>query len=223
MDSPIIIWWILAGVSSILTAYLIHRNHSEKLRIKEARLKKESPDVNYDYNRFNTKDQRTTNIEISNEQFIIETDMQHVQIANEMLFLRNSSEIVNLGKIRFDLTVTPFIKELISADIYTQSDISGMIIFFAHEPYTSVLLEYLKEVHKISLSLPEDFKNTYLQFNAVITDPADDIVQIKGLFLDGQRWEVTLNIKSYRIRLQAPISSLSNTSNFQEAEWEVEE
>ncbi len=223
MDSPIIIWWILAGVSSILTAYLIHRNHSEKLRIEEARLKKESPDVNYDYNRFNTKDQRTTNIEISNEQFIIETDMQHVQIANEMLFLRNSSEIVNLGKIRFDLTVTPFIKELISADIYTQSDISGMIIFFAHEPYTSVLLEYLKEVHKISLSLPEDFKNTYLQFNAVITDPADDIVQIKGLFLDGQRWEVNLNIKSYRIRLQAPISSLSNTSNFQEAEWEVEE
>jgi len=98
-----------------------------------------------------------------------------------------------------------------------------MIIFFAHEPYTSVLLEYLKEVHKISLSLPEDFKNTYLQFNAVITDPADDIVQIKGLFLDGQRWEVNLNIKSYRIRLQAPISSLSNTSNFQEAEWEVEE
>lgn len=64
MDSPIIIWWILAGVSSILTAYLIHRNHSEKLRIEEARLKKESLDVNYDYNRFNTKDQRTTNIEI---------------------------------------------------------------------------------------------------------------------------------------------------------------
>ena len=186
-------------------------------------MKKESPDVNYDYNRFNTKDERTTNIKISNDQFIIETDMQHVQIADEMLFLRNSSEIENLGKIRFDLIVTPFIEELISADVYTQSDISGMIIFFAHEPYTSPLLKYLKNVHKISLSLPEDFNNTYLQFHAVITDPADDIVQIKGLFLDGHRWEVNLNIKSYRIRLQAPISSLSNTSNFQEAEWEVEE
>lgn len=223
MDNPIIFWWILAGISSIITAYLINRNHSEKLRIEEARLKRESPDVNYDYNRFNTKDQRTTSFEILNDQLIIETDIQHVQIANEMLFLRNSSEVENLGKIRFDLIVTPFIKELISADVYTQSDVVGMVIFFAHEPYTSVLLDYLKDVHKISLSLPENFKNTYLQFNAVITDPADNIVQVKGLFLDGQTWEVKLNIKSFRIQLQAPIYSLSKISNFREAEWEVEE
>ncbi len=222
MESPIVIWWIFAGISSIVTAYLIHRNQSEKLNIEEARLKRESPDVNYDYNRFNTKDRRTTSSEILNDRLIIETDMQHVQIANEMLFLRNSLEIENLGKIRFDLIVTPFIKELISADVYTQSDISGRIIFFAHEPYTCVLLEYLRDVHKINLSLPEDFKNTYLQFNAVITDPADDIVQVKGLFLDGQVWEVKLNIKSFRIWLQAPISSLTKTSNFREAEWEVE-
>ena len=66
----------LATIGAIYTAFINDQNRSSRQRFRQRMYHRMQPEIQFDYNRFNTKGERNSHWEIDGDRIYLETDIQ---------------------------------------------------------------------------------------------------------------------------------------------------
>ena len=220
MSSLLLFALIMIGV--LYSIYTKQRIQTQRLKSVQKRYEIQNPVVDYNYNRLNTKKERSATLNISEEQFYALLDIQNIRIAKGMLISKISSEYDNVA-IQFDLIVKPFEKDLFEVEGYRNFTQQGIMIFWSYGDHTKFPLESIEELNFLEDIIPRKPKGFYLKLSDLTVDGASNTINLIGTFEDGQDFMVTINHQSYLLELKAPMESVQNFSNFRDYEGLVKD
>jgi len=202
-----------AALGILYSAYLRHRSESNRLTSLQKRHELQNPTIEYEYDRFNTKEKRNTSISITDKDFNFITDIQHIRIANQTFVSKISSEYEEIP-IQFDLVIQPFEKVLFDIDGYTNFNQEGILILWSYGAHTKFPIEQIEEFDFLIDVIPTEPNGVYLNLDSFIVDKSDSSVVLNGKFKDGSKYVLTINYKSYILKFKAQLNSIMNFENF---------
>lgn len=184
-----------------------------KQKLLEKRHQYAFPEVDYQYNRFNTKSERNTIISCPKETVILETDIQTVQIANSTLISRISSTY-NTKLLEFDVLIQPFDSVLFEIEGYQHFNQEGILILGSYGAPSREVFEQMPHFEYIFQIMPDEPTAVYVAIDDFVVDNSENRVQLRGTLIDGKEFKVDLDYKNYRLTIDVPSESLKNDSNF---------
>ncbi len=202
-----------AAIGILFAAYTRYKSESNRLKSLQKRHEIQYPIVDYEYDRFNTKEERNTNIAFDNDQFEIVTDIQNIRIANQTLVSRISSEF-NEIPILFDIVIQPFEKVLFDIEGFTNFNQDGILILWSYGVHTKMLLEEIEKLKYLSETISSEPGGVYLVLNSFKIDKAENSVILYGTFRDGNEFVLKINYKTFRLKFNAPLNSILSLNNF---------
>ena len=206
-----------AGLGILFAAYIRYKSDSNRLSSLQRRHEIYSPDIDFEYDRFNTKNERKTSVRIEGGQLSIITDIQNIRIANQTLVSKISSEYDELP-IQFDIVIQPFEKELFDVEGFTNFSQDGILILWSYGAYTKFPIEQIEKLNFLVDVIPSEPQGVYLNLESFTVDQVEDSVILKGKFEDGKDFKIHLNYKAFLLEFLAPIESIKNFKNFKDLE-----
>lgn len=207
-----IIYWIF-GITGILFAvYAAYRRQSNNLKSQQKRHEIQFPDVDYNYNRFNSKSERETEISLEGNQVYLKTDIQSIQVTNQVLICRISSEFED-NQFLIDVVVDPFEKFLFENDGYTNFNHDGTMIIWSYGNYTRFIFEENEDLELIYNLIPEDQGGVYVDLESYTADKSVNQVILEGKFDDSEEFQVIIDYKDYVLEMRAPLDSILKPKN----------
>ncbi|MCB0707753.1 MAG: hypothetical protein KDC34_20700 [Saprospiraceae bacterium] len=211
MNSVFLLILLVIGV--LFAAYANYNRHTDRLNSLQKRHDLKNPELEYEYNRFNTKKERTTFIKIENDKLILKTDIQNIRIINQTLVSKISSEYEDFPLI-FDVVVQPFEKVLFELEGYTNFNQDGIIIMGSYGMHTKLTIEKIDQLRFLVEFIPEKPKATYLKLNSFKVDTMENLVILNGNFPDMNEFMVIIDYESFKLEVHAPVESIRTISNF---------
>lgn len=202
------VWvFFLALISIFYATYLNQKSSRRQYEQLEKQLEAaEKNEIKYDFNKFNTKVTNNGATSIEDGLFSFQSDVKHIQVANETLGLTVQSKFEKVI-FRTQLFIKPFVYELFEEESYRQFDMGGIIIFSG---FYSMVFGFRGESSKTT-----EEEVTYWNLEEVILDPNEDQIIFKGSLMDGSRYKLYLNQKNFELKLEALFSAVREKSNFQ--------
>lgn len=210
-----LLYVFFAAIGIFFSVYYKSKIDSRRLNTRQKRLKSINPEIKYEYNRFNVKKERSFEFKFKDDRIKIRADIQRIQIAEQQLISKISSEYDQLP-LTFDIIVFPFEKALFEIDGYKNFNQDGVLIIGSYENQTKRGLENIKELKFIADLVPEKTKAIYIQLKSFKTDKTENKVLLFGVFPDGNEFNLAIDYKDYVLEIDAPIHSIKKTTNFQE-------
>ena len=211
MNSISYIAFAVLGI--LITAYLRQRSSSSRLESLKKRHEIQNPEIKYEYNRFNTKEERNTIIETKNDQFSLITDIQNIRIANQTLVSKVTSEYQELP-IQFEVVIQPFEKALFDIDGFKNFNQDGILILWSNGPDTRFPIEHIEELNFLEDVIPMDPQGVFLSLDSFKVDKSENSIILFGKFDDGSEFKLNIDYKSYRLKFVAPLQSIMDFKNF---------
>ncbi len=178
----------------------------------QRRLEYLPPEIDYNYDRFNTKKERETTLSID-EKFKLETDIQNIRIGHETLILLISSEINNFP-FRFELVVQPFDKVLFEHEKFVNYNQKGNLILWSLGIPTKYLFASDEKLNEAYPDISSNPGGIILHIDSYQIDPDQSSILIHGQLKDLSDFKVIINYKDFRLQLLAPTDSFVKKSNF---------
>ncbi len=206
-----------AALGVLYAAYTRHRIESNRLKSLQKRLEIQNPTIEYDYNRFNTKDERETTIIIQEDNTTLITDIQNISIAEETLVAKISSQYKEIP-IKLDVVIRPFEKNLFDIEGYKNFHQEGLLIIWSYGAQTKLPIEQMEELIFLKDKIPMDPGGVYLKLDSFKVDKEESSIILSGSFEDNQEFNLSIYYSSYRLKFSASTKSISNLSNFKNFE-----
>ena len=206
---------LFAVIGFFLAAYFGHKSRSGRLKSLQRRLDILNPQIDYQYNRFNTKNERTTSLKFDSGEFNLVTDIQNIRIANQVLLSKISSQYQE-SPILFDISIQPFDKLLFDIEEFTHINQKGIILLWSYGAHSKLVIEQSTELNFLVDVISDRPQGVYFQFDSFQIDKIEDSVIIYGRFDDGKKFTVTIDYKQYELKVIASLESIKNASNFKE-------
>lgn len=213
MDSIFFLGFASLGI--LYGVYVRHRMQSRQLRSMQNRLEIQNPEIIYDYNKFNTKKERTTTIVNESGNLNFHTDIQTIQIANGTLVSKVSS-IYNEVPLVFDVVVQPFEESLFDMEGFRNFNQDGIVIIGTYGKGTRVGVDQIEELASLSDRIPDEPKAIYLLLDSFNVDKSENKVNLFGTYSDNNEFAITIDHKNYRLQFKTPLESLHKINNFKE-------
>jgi len=211
MDSTYLL--VFLALATLYTLIISTKNQSKRLKSMQKSLDDMNPEINYDFNKFNTASERETRIEIRDNEIYIISDIQNIQIANQTLVSKISSEFEGMP-IQFDIVVQPFDKFLFEVDGYRNFNNDGILIVWSYGNPTKIPIEAIELLDFLKGAIPNKPKGVYLNLESFNVDKQESKVILNGIFEDGTNFKLNINYASYLIEFIAPINSFKNFENY---------
>ena len=125
---------LFAVIGFFLAAYFGHKSRSGRLESLQRRLDILNPQIDYQYNRFNTKNERTTSLKFDSGEFNLVTDIQNIRIANQVLLSKISSQYQE-SPILFDI------------EEFTHINQEGIILLWSYGAHSKLVIEQITELN----------------------------------------------------------------------------
>ncbi len=194
-------------VGGILIAYWRNSGRSEATVLLHRRLARQNPDIEYEYNRFNTNPPRDASSEVTDGVLHFESDIHLIEIANQTLVARVRSELGEVP-VLFDLVVMPFGKALFDAEGYQKFDQDGTLLLYSYGEPTKEVLNYLPDLASLVTKIPDEPGASFLLTHTFTIDPADSAIIIEGALGENGDYKVSLDHKRFRLKVEAELSAL---------------
>ena len=204
---------ILITVGILYSIYTRYKKELRQQDVLKQELAVQNPAIDWEYNRFNTKNERSTFHQLHNGWLKVETDMQTLQIANQTLVSKISSEVNGQPTI-FSVVVQPFEKKWLQPDGYRNFNQQGRIILGSYGADTKTLFTQIPPLSTLIEHIPDEPKMISLNLNSFTLDESEKSVIMTGKFFDDLTFKVILFHESYRAQFHTPISSITNLDNF---------
>jgi len=207
-------YYLLITIGILFTALLQYRSQSQRIKIREKRLKEQNPEIQFEYNRFNTKKEREVTLRFDKDKINIKADIQNIQIANQTLVSKISSEYEGV-KLEFDIAVFPFEKALFDIDEYRNFNQEGVLVVGSRGIETIKVLRKIEQLSFLEKYFME-MRATYIPLKSFKVDTAESKVLLLGVYADGKEFTLSIDHKNYLLEINTPLSSLEDPSNFKE-------
>ena len=203
----------LFALGAIYSTIIKEQNRSSRQKYRERQYQRKQVEIQFDYNRFNTKGERSSQWQIEGELIYFETDIQTLQIAEQRLFVRVSSELDG-ATFKFAFLVGPFDLQLFEINDFQNFNQTGIIVLFPVGDLTAIAFEAIPELEVLAAEVCEARKAKYLNVSHYQVDGPEKSVIINGSFADGLPYKLTLDYHNYRLQIEASLSSILNAQNF---------
>lgn len=190
--------WLLLIIGALLTAFLHSKSKSDELKTRERLHRRMSPEINYEYNRFNTKKERSTTITSEGEFIRIETDVEKIIVIDNKLTLEIQSQLELYG-LYLQISINPFNVEHLKNPQDSLEKKTAEMEIYGYGVHSAILIDQLNKLFDINLSMDFAAKMHKLKILSISTEK--DTGTMKFYCIDGknQEFDFWFDAKNNRI------------------------
>ena len=185
-------------VCAILFAVFSSGTANERTRLAQRRLARQNPEVDYNYDRFNTKVERRTTVSAEDDRVKLRTDLQRVALTESRLLLEVVSQL-ELYRFAVDLAVEPFPLEYLTASTAIDDKVLKKLTLTGHGVDSAILIDKVNRLlgYDIELDLASDAVT--LKIIAIKRAAGSRQLLCYGLGPNGGEFDLTIDPDSYTL------------------------
>ena len=208
MNFFLVSFWSFVIGGIVFSTLLAIRGDSERQRLLVRRWKRQYPETDVEYDRFNTREERSTTATLGSDDLLrLATDLQRVAVEEGSLVLDVASQL-ELYALHLRLDCAPFSLEMLTGDGPADERELRRLTVTGQGVHTGVLATYPGELLGTEFSMDLAARQVELRVLRVRPAAGSGRLELYGLLPDDAESDLSVDVNAYRLEASFPAASL---------------